>query len=291
MIVRVPASSANLGPGFDCFGIAWQLYNEIEFLKEGSRLKITGCPPQYCNKNNLCSIAYNEVLKYAGIQEHPIKINFLKSDIPVSRGLGSSAALIAGGVIAANRLNSLNLSPQELFSIATSIEGHPDNIAPAIFGGFTASAMDGEQALCVSFPVSSKLNFTAFVPDKQLSTQLSRSVLPSEYKKSDAVFNISRTALLIKALESGDFKLLSTALQDRIHQPYRMPLIDGFREAESIALNLGACGMCISGAGSAMLCVAQTEDFCEKATEKISLSFPAWKVMPLIPDLSGAAVL
>lgn len=291
MIVRVPASSANLGPGFDCFGIAWQLYNEIEFLKEGSQFKITGCPPQYCNKNNLCSIAYNEVLKYAGIQEHPIKINFLKSDIPVSRGLGSSAALITAGVMAANELNGLKLSKQELFSIAASVEGHPDNIAPAIFGGFTASAMDGERAISVSFSLSRCLNFTAFIPDKQLSTELSRSVLPDTYKKSDAVFNISRSALLIKALESGDFVLLSTALQDKLHQSYRRKLIDGYNEAERTALSLGAIGICISGAGPTMLCISSDMDFHLKAGQKMVPSFPQWKVIPLLPDSEGAVIL
>lgn len=291
MIVRVPASSANLGPGFDCFGIAWQLYNEIEFLKEGDGLKITGCPEQYCNKNNLCYIAYTEVLKYAGIEEHPLRINFLNNEIPISRGLGSSAALIVGGVTAANELNNLKLSKQELFSIATAVEGHPDNIAPAIFGGFTASAMELEKALSVSFPLSDKLHYTAFVPNTELSTELSRSVLPESYEKADAVFNISRTALLIKALESGDSNLLSTALQDKIHQPYRFKLIDGYEEAKNIALNLGACGMCISGAGSTMLCISEHEDFSEKAAQKIGEIFPAWKVLKLEPDNFGAVVL
>ncbi len=291
MIVRVPASSANLGPGFDCFGIAWQLYNEIEFLKEGHELEISGCPRQYCNENNLCFAAYAAVLKHAGIQLHPLKINFLNTQIPVSRGLGSSAALITAGVIAANELNELKLSKQELFSIAVSVEGHPDNIAPAIFGGFTASAMDGERAVSVSFSLSSSLNFTAIIPNKQLSTELSRSVLPATYQKSDAVFNISHSALLIKALESGDSELLSTALQDKLHQGYRRKLIDGYNEAESTALSLGACGMCISGAGPTMLCISPDMDFHMKAEEKIGLSFPQWKVIPLLPDSEGAVIL
>ncbi len=291
MIVRVPASSANLGPGFDCFGIAWQLYNEIEFLKEGDGLKITGCPKEYRNENNLCYTAYREVLKYADVPEHPLKINFLKNEIPVSRGLGSSAALITGGVTAANELNNLKLTKQELFSIATAVEGHPDNIAPAIFGGFTASAMDGEKAFSVSYPLSEKLHFTAFVPDRELSTELSRSVLPKSCKITDAVFNISRTALLIKALETGDSELLFTALQDKIHQPYRFKLIEGYDEAKAVAFNLGACGMCISGSGSTMLFISEKESFYTNAVQSIERLFPSWKLIQLIPDKLGAAVL
>ncbi len=291
MRIRVPASSANLGPGFDCFGIAWQLYNEIEFLKEGSGLKITGCPEQYRNKSNLCYVAYTEVLKYAGVSEHALTINFIKNEVPISRGLGSSAALIAGGVTAANELNYLGLSKQELFSIATAVEGHPDNIAPAIFGGFTASAMDGEKALSVSYPLSGKLFFTAFVPDSELSTELSRSVLPQSCQKADAVFNISRTALLIKALENGDSELLSTALQDKIHQPYRFKLIFGFDEAKALAESLGACGMCISGAGSTMLCISKSKDFAPEASESLKKLFPKWQVIPLLCDFEGAAVI
>ncbi len=190
-----------------------------------------------------------------------------------------------------NELNNLNLTKQELFSIATSVEGHPDNIAPAIFGGFTASAMDGEKALSVSYPLSEKLHFTALVPDKELSTELSRSVLPKSYEKADAVFNISRTALLIKALETGDSELLSSALQDKIHQPYRFKLIEGYEEAKNLAFNLGACGMCISGAGSTMLCISEKEDFSEKAAQSIGDFFPAWRVLQLQPDNLGAAVL
>ncbi len=291
MKVRVPASSANLGPGFDCFGIAWKLYNEIEFIPDVSSLKITGCPADYQNENNLCYRAYCAALNYCELPEKPVEINFLKNEIPISRGLGSSAALIVSGVTAANELNNLKLSKNELLSIATEIEGHPDNIAPALFGGFTASAMDKALALSVSYPLSSKLHFTAIIPDFELSTELSRSVLPDMVSKSDAVFNISRSALLIKALEDGNFVLLSTALQDKLHQKYRFRLIDGFDEVKECAMRCGAAGICISGAGSTLLCISDCETFTDEMRAEMHKIFPNWSIISLQCDSDGAAII
>ena len=291
MIVRIPASSANLGPGFDCFGIAWKLYNEIEFIPGGEGLNISGCPDKYCNEENLCYKAYHAALTYCGISEKPLTIRFLKNEIPISRGLGSSAALIVGGVLAANEINHLGLSRKELLSIATSVEGHPDNIAPALFGGFTASGMDEGWALSAAFKLSEKLHFTAIIPNYELSTELSRSVLPESYSKADTVFNISRTALLIKALEDGDFSLLSSALQDKIHQPYRFGLIDGFKQVKAAVMDCGAAGICISGAGSTLLCISDSAATSSKISNKISEIFPEWKVIPVESDLQGAVVI
>ena len=290
MIVRVPASSANLGPGFDCFGIAWKLYNDIEFIPGGDGLKITGCPEKYCNEDNLCYRAYRATLDYCNLKAEPLQINFLKNEIPISRGLGSSAALIVGGVIAANEIHKLHLKKEELLSIATKIEGHPDNIAPALFGGFTASALADGKALSVSYPLSKNLKFTAVIPDFELSTELSRSVLPNMVSKADAVFNISRSALLIKALEEGDTSLISTALQDKIHQSYRFKLISGFEEVKTAALSCGAAGICISGAGSTLLCISDFDGFTQKLRENLVKLFPSWKFISVECDFSGAVI-
>ena len=139
MIVRVPASSANLGPGFDSFGIAWKLYNEIRFELAEEGLSISGCDERYRGEDNLACVAFTRVLQSCGRERCGLRINFEKTEIPVSRGLGSSAALITAGVLAANALCDLGLEKSELFDIATSVEGHPDNIAPAMFGGLTVS--------------------------------------------------------------------------------------------------------------------------------------------------------
>ena len=291
MKFRIPASSANLGPGFDCFGIAWQCYNEIEFIPREEGLVISGCAEKYCNEDNLAYKAYHAAMSWAGQRESGLEIRFGRTDIPVSRGMGSSAALIVGGVVAANAIHGLELSGSELLAIATSVEGHPDNIAPALFGGFTVSAMDGIAAVTTHFPISEKLFFTLLIPDFELSTELARSVLPEAVSRQDAIFNISRSALLIKALERGDRQLMRIALEDKLHQPYRTKLIQGFETAEAAAKKLDAMGICISGAGSTLLCIADRPEFSAEMEEALKESLPGWKVLGVKPDLQGVKMI
>lgn len=291
MKFRIPASSANLGPGFDCFGIAWQCYNEIEFIPREEGLVISGCEEKYCNEDNLAYKAYRAVMAWAGQRESGLEIRFGRTDIPVSRGMGSSAALIVGGVVAANAIHGLELSGSELLAIATSVEGHPDNIAPALFGGFTVSAMDGIAAITTHFPISEKLFFTLLIPDFELSTELARGVLPVNVSRQDAIFNISRSALLIKALERGDRQLMRIALEDKLHQPYRTKLINGYDSAEAAAKKLDAMGICISGAGSTLLCIADRPEFSAEMEKELKESLPGWKVLGVKPDLQGVKMI
>lgn len=291
MKFRIPASSANLGPGFDCFGIAWQCYNEIEFIPREEGLVISGCEEKYCNEDNLAYKAYRAVMAWAGQRESGLEIRFGRTDIPVSRGMGSSAALIVGGVVAANAIHGLELSGSELLAIATSVEGHPDNIAPALFGGFTVSAMDGIAAITTHFPISEKLFFTLLIPDFELSTELARSVLPVNVSRQDAIFNISRSALLIKALERGDRQLMRIALEDKLHQPYRTKLINGYDSAEAAAKKLDAMGICISGAGSTLLCIADRPEFSAEMEKELKESLPGWKILGVKPDLQGVKMI
>ena len=290
MIVRVPASSANLGPGFDSFGIAWQLYNEISF-QLSDETEILGCAEGYQNEENLALRAYRRVLERCGIREEGgVSIRFGKTAIPVSRGLGSSAALITAGVMAANELYGLGLSRDELFLLATEVEGHPDNVAPALYGGLSVSAMAGGQAVTRRFPVSDRLFFTALIPPFELSTALARSVLPETVSRTDAIFNVSRGALLLRALEDGDAELLSFAMDDRLHQSYRASLIDGFSAARAEAQECGAAAICISGAGPTLLCVADRPDFPARMETALSMALPGWELRALLPDLDGARI-
>lgn len=291
MLIRSPGTSANLGPGFDCFGIAWDIYNEIEFIPGGESLRISGCPEEFQNEDNLAYQGYMAVMNAAGLSDNGLEIIFKETEVPVSRGLGSSAALITAGAVAANELHNLGYSKDELLSIATPVEGHPDNIAPALFGGFTASAMEGEQAVTAHFGISEKLHFTALIPDFKLSTELSRSVLPPSYSRADAVYNVAHAALVIKALESGDGALLKTAMQDKIHQPYRMALIEGIERVRELAEGCGLTAMCISGAGSTLLCISENADFSEKMSAAMAEIFPGWRVRKLLPELQGACEL
>ena len=290
MIVRVPASSANLGPGFDSFGIAWQLYNEIDFQLTEDRLEITGCAEQFQNEDNLAFCGFRRVLERCGVPFTGVSIRFGRCAIPVSRGLGSSAALIAAGVTAANELYELGLSREDLLLLATEVEGHPDNVAPALYGGLGVSAMDGGRAITRRFPLSDRLRFAALVPPFELSTTRARSVLPAELPREDAIFNISRGALLLRALGDGDAELLNFAMDDRIHQRYRSKLIDGFKTARIEAQECGAAGICISGAGPTLLCVADRPDFPARMETALELALPGWEFKELTPDLDGARI-
>ena len=290
MIVRVPASSANLGPGFDSFGIAWQLYNEIDFQITEDGLSISGCAEKYQNEDNLAWRGFRCVLERCDVPFTGVSIRFMRCSIPVSRGLGSSAALIAAGVTAANELYELGLSREDLLLLATEVEGHPDNVAPALYGGLGVSAMDGGRAITRRFPLSERLRFAALVPPFELSTTLARSVLPAELPREDAIFNISRGALLLRALGDGDAELLNFAMDDRIHQRYRAKLIDGFKTARIEAQECGAAGICISGAGPTLLCVAERPDFPARMETALELALPGWEFMELTPDLDGTRI-
>lgn len=291
MKIRVPASSANLGPGFDCFGIAWQLHNELEFELCGQGLSITGCDGRYADENNWAYVAYKAVLERCGIPPGGLHIHFGECRIPIGRGLGSSSALLVAGVMAANELHGLGLSREELLDVATVLEGHPDNVAPAIYGGLSASAMVAGKPVTVHYPLSDKLRFTALIPPFELSTYDARRVLPQYIPREDAIFNISRGALLLNALGSGDAELLHSAMDDRIHQPYRIPLIAGYDIARGLAYKCGAAATCISGAGSTLLCVSEADDFALKMEEAARFPLPGLKVLPLEVEYRGAYIV
>ena len=290
MKILVPASSANLGPGFDCFGVAWKLYNELEFIPGGDGLTVTGCDEKYCNADNLAYRAYKAVLERYRLAPEGLTINFHRCDIPISRGLGSSSALLVGGVMAANTIHKLGMSRDELLSVATALEGHPDNVAPALFGGLTASAVEAGIPLSVHYPLSPRLHFTALIPPFELSTALSRKVLPHDVPRADAIFNVSRAALLLSALGSGDIPLLRAAMADRLHEPYRRALIDGYDTARALAYKHGAAAMCISGAGSTLLCVAEQPCLAEDISADLAAHLPGWRAVPLLPELDGAHI-
>ncbi len=290
MIVQVPGTSANLGPGFDCFGIAWNCYNTMEFLPAES-LEISGCPEEFQNRENLAYVGYETVCRAAGVNAEAVSIRFLETEVPVSRGLGSSAALIAAGAVAANEMHGLGYTKEELLSLVTPVEGHPDNLAPALLGGLTVSLMEGERVESRRFPLSEKFFFAALIPNFKLSTALARGVLPEHYSRADAIFNVSRATLLLRALSDGDGDLLSLAMQDKIHQPYRFQLIEGYERAAELAKEQGALAVSISGAGSTLLCVAEDGAFGENMTRVLGKEFPHWQVRPLLVDMDGAKVL
>lgn len=288
--IRVPATTANLGPGFDAFGCALSLYTDVTFEETEAGLEITGCPEEFTGPDNLAYVSYCAALATMSEELRGVKIH-IEADIPVCRGLGSSAALLVAGAMGANVLRGNKLSTQGLLNITNAMEGHPDNLAPAFFGGLTASMVDNGLPVCVNFPLHPDWEFLALVPDFDLPTTLARQALPTEYDRSDAVYNIAHGALVLKALELGDEKLLRNAMQDRIHQPYRKKMIADYDKIESLIRTTGAA-FCLSGAGPTLLCITRNPGLEEKLAKKLdSITTASWQMIPLHVEFQGAHVI
>ena len=288
--IRVPATTANMGPGFDAFGCALGLYTDVTFEETEEGLEITGCDEAFTGPDNLAYTSYCAVLSSLSEEIRGIKIH-IDAHIPVCRGLGSSAALLVAGAIGANVLRGNKLSTQGLLNITNAMEGHPDNLAPAFFGGLTASMVDGGLPVCVSFPLHPDWEFLALVPDFDLPTTLARSVLPEQVSRADAIYNVSHGAMVLKALELGDEKLLRTAMQDKLHQNYRKHLIPDYEKIQALARTLG-CAFCLSGAGPTLLLITRDRLLREKLEKRLpGITTKNWEILPLHIDFQGAYIL
>ena len=263
--VRVPATSANCGPGFDSLGLALTLYNDFTFTISdetfGFSLEVEGEGKDsfHASGRNMAFASFlavwNKITdhKRIGIDVH------MHNQVPKSRGLGSSSTAIVAGVTAASILSGANLTLDEILQEANAMEGHPDNVAPAIYGGFTISFQDNGVAHTLRTIPKMPLQFIAVVPDMQLSTHMAREAIPKEIPHPDAVFNSSRTALLVAALLENRPDLLQYALEDKLHQPYRAKLIPGLTEVFAAGEEAGAYKCIISGSGSTLLAYASPD--------------------------------
>ena len=288
--VRVPATTANLGAGFDAFGCALGLYTDVTFEETERGLQITGCDEEFTGPDNLAYVSYCAVLASMSEEVHGIKIH-IESNIPVCRGLGSSAALLVAGAIGANVLRGNRLSTQGLLNITNAMEGHPDNLAPAFYGGLTASMVDNGLPVTVNFPLHPDWNIIALIPDFNLPTSKARAILPTQVSRADAIYNISHGAMVLKALELGSEKLLRNAMQDRLHQPYRKSLIPDYERIESLVRTTGAA-FCLSGAGPTLLCFTQDPTLEETLAKKLpQITEANWQILPLHVEFQGAHVL
>lgn len=260
--VHVPATTANCGPGFDCLGMACTLYNELtvraRYGASGLTVRIEGegAGQLSAGKDNLACQALRRVFRAAGETPPALEITMVNR-IPLSRGLGSSAAAIAGGLVAGNALlQGTPLGAQQLLALATEMEGHPDNVAPALFGGVTVSIMDGKTPYTQRLELAAPLRMVVAIPDFHLATKKSREVLPASVSLKDAVFTVSRAAWLVAKLATGDQAGLGLGLEDRLHQPYRQPLIPGMADVLAAARAHGALGAVLSGAGPCLMAFA-----------------------------------
>ena len=288
--IRVPATTANLGPGFDAFGCALSLYTDVTFEETDAGLEITGCDEAFTGPDNLAYTSYCAVLASLSEEVRGVKIH-INAHIPICRGLGSSAALLVAGAMGANVLRGSKLSTQGLLNITNAMEGHPDNLAPAFYGGLTASMVDSGLPVTVSFPLHPGWEFLALVPDFNLPTTLARSVLPEQVSRADAIYNISHGAMVLKALELGDEKLLRNAMQDKLHQNYRKKLIPDYEKIEALVRTTGAA-FCLSGAGPTLLVMTRNPALSGILTEKLpKITEHNWEILPLHVEFQGAKAL
>jgi homoserine kinase len=257
--VRVPATTANIGAGFDCLGAALTLYNQFSFSEsEEFRITATGAEADRVStdSSNLVYQAFTTLYQFLDRTSPSIRLD-IAMDVPLARGLGSSATAIVGGLVGANLLAGSPLTQSEIADLATSIEGHPDNVVPALIGGcrLAASGLQRDQEIC-DVPWHSDVVPIVAIPNFELSTAEARRVLPDQYSRADAIFNTAHLGLLLRGLETGNADWLKAALQDRIHQPYRQALIKGYDSVYEAAIAAGAHGMVISGAGPTLLALA-----------------------------------
>lgn len=258
--VRVPATSANLGPGFDALGLALDLWNELTLrVSEHDSLTVKGEGTEELAgvSTTIAHDAAKRVFSALNVACSGVELQ-MQNGIPLSRGLGSSSAAIVGGLVGANewarQVHGVALSSQQLLDLANEIEGHPDNVAPALLGGLiVAASNETGQVTAVSVPVQQWPRFVVWIPQVELATSHARSVLPDSISRGDAIFNLSRSALLVAALTTGEFTALPEALQDRIHQNQRAPLVPGFWELTGAASQAGSLATTLSGAGPTIL--------------------------------------
>ena len=285
--ISVPASSANLGPGFDVLGLALDLANTCEF-------KLSDDKNEFENNinSNLIYNAYNYAFDF--YEEEALPVDFdLDTNIPLSRGLGSSASCIVMGIMAAFDVMKRDFDKKEILKLATKMEGHPDNVAPAIFGNAVASILKDDQVYLEEFEISNNFKFLAIIPEFKLPTKEARDALPKTYSKEDAVFNLSRLSMVILSLISGNEENLRVALDDKIHEPYRLKLIPEIDEIEKIIDDSEALGHYLSGAGSTIMVVLKaddntSEDEIKNKLDKLSNSY---EVRLLDIDEKGAFII
>lgn len=288
--IQVPATSANIGSGFDSLGIALKLYNSVLMEEcEGVAISTSDGSKVPVDETNLIYTSAKFLFELCGRPFSGLKL-VQENNIPMTRGLGSSSACIVAGLIGANAMLNSPLSKDDLVNLAARLEGHPDNSTPAILGGLVTAVFDGNRVYSAKVPVSGRLKFAAFIPDFELKTEVARAALPETVPHRDAVYNLSRAALMTASLFSGRLDNLRIAAGDKLHQPYRLKFIKGAKEIFDLAYKCGAYAAYISGAGSTLMAMVNVTDirFADRVKKELSESFPGWQLRMLDCDENGA---
>lgn len=291
--IRVPATSANIGSGFDALGIALTMYNEVWMDEhEGTDIESLDEVEVPKGEDNLIYYAAKFLYERCGREFRGLKIRQTNA-IPMTRGLGSSSACIIAGLLGANALMGSPLTKNEIVDVANEIEGHPDNTTPALLGGLVTCAIENGKVYSVSVPVAERIRFAAFIPPFELKTSVARRVVPTGFSRQDAIYNLSRSSLLTSSLFSGALENLKIGVQDKIHQPYRLHLIPGAETVFEISEKLGSLGTYISGAGPTIIAMIEEHnlDFAEKAEKMLKENnIDGWKLVVLKSDSEGAVL-
>ena len=294
-IARIPASTTNLGPGFDVLGLALQLYSsvELEETESGKEVVVSGIDVDKIpgTSENISFQAAELIYKRSGNQPKGLRLA-LTNGIPATRGLGGSGTAILGGLLTANVLCGEPFSHSELLNFACEIDGHPDNVAASLLGSLVVSVMDSDVVHTLKLDCGTDLHVVLAIPDFPLSTKDARRLLPKSVEFNDAVFNVSRSSLLVAAVATRNFEMLSQAMNDRLHQPYRIPLIPGYDEIAEAATRAGAFGVALSGAGPsvAAYCTTAMHEVAEKMSQAFARHQVACDVKILPIDATGATV-
>ena len=252
-----------------------------------------GIPKQFCNKNNIIYKAMMKCFEKSNYSVKGLKIEIIKQDIPISRGLGSSSSCIVAGLMGANYIMGNILAKEEILILAVEIEGHPDNVAPAIFGGMIVAILDDTLPIYDKVNIKAGIKFVAIIPDFKLSTEVARKVLPEEISLSKGIYNIGRESLMVSSLVNGNYKLLKYACKDAIHQEYRSSLINNYHEVYEKSFEIGAFGCFLSGAGPTIVAIIdnRNNDFSYKMEKYLYEIKAYWDVKYLKIDNDGATIL
>ena len=288
VIVRVPATSANVGVGFDCLGIALDLTATF-LMTPAEKLEIVGCEERFRGKDNLVWQSYLDACGRLGVDPTPLHITIL-SPIPLSGGLGSSSACVIAGIAGAMALSADGFDRERALELACADEGHPDNVAPALLGGLVSSFVDGDKTTSTRMDVADNLRFVAIAPPYEVRTADARRVLPTEVSRDTTVWQMGRLVALVRALELGDAELLAKACHDKLHEPYRAKLIPDYEALRAAALDAGACAFMISGSGSTMIAVADGNEAAARVATALGETCPGYWLRTLPANTLGTTV-
>ena len=287
--ISVPATSANLGIGYDTLGMAVSLYSHFTF-ERADALEITGCPEEFRNADNLVYVSFVDALREWGEEPFPVRLD-IQTEVPVARGLGSSSTCVVAGIMAAAALTSHTVDRAELVRIAAAVEGHPDNVAPAILGGAVCSfTPEGGLPRCLRYEVSENLRFITVIPPYEVHTSEARKVVPQEVPLADAVWQMGRIAGMTRGLETGDLDLVAAANDDRLQEPYRRALIPDYDAVRACCLEGGAKTMWISGSGSTLMAVTDDTIVAKFLQVRLRERFPECDTRILTCDTEGAQI-